>query len=264
MTLFKKHTIDPFFFIIVSCLVFCGLCVFISSALPTLAEKPVVFWKMIMSQIFLGFGGGILSVWAIFNIPIEFFKKYSLHIFIAACVLTLLVFVPGIGMRHGGAVRWISLKVISFQPSEFMKIGTVLVLAAFYAKHKNRINDIRYGILPFLIACLCASMIIIQPDLGTFGIVAISAFMVFFFAGPPIKHILGVMGFGVLMFLLLVIIEPYRMDRIRTFFNPQHDILGTSYQLDQSQIALGSGGFTGRGYGQSLQKFSTPCAKFHH
>jgi cell division protein FtsW len=107
-----------------------------------------------------------------------------------------------------------------------------------------------------LIITVVSILLLLQPDFGTYLVIAVSSFVTFFVGGARRKHILMLGAIGLLGFVLLISVRPYMLERIKTFFNNTHDPRGSSWQLNQSLIALGSGGLTGRGLGQSIQKFN--------
>jgi cell division protein FtsW len=140
---------------------------------------------------------------------------------------------------------------------EFLKFGFVIYFAAWLSWAKNRVQDFKFGILPFVVMMAIIAFILLkQPDTKSFILITITGISMLFISGVPIKYILGV-GFGSVILLgSLVYFTPYLQERVKTFINPSSDAEGSSYQIQQSLIALGSGGVFGRGYGQSIQKFS--------
>ena len=172
-------------------------------------------------------------------------------------ILNLLVFVPHIGVKSNGSYRWINIFGKTFQPSEVLKIATILHMASIFANLKDRIKDWKYGLGYFLgISTLIAVIFAAEPDTATFAILCVPLLAMFFTAGGKFKHIAVIGLFGVLVFAGLVFTKPYLRARIMTFIHPADNSLGSGYQIQQSLIAIGSGGFSGRGFGQSLQKFN--------
>lgn len=190
------------------------------------------------------------------HIDFTFWKKYSLHLFIASLILTLLVFVPGLGFAHGGARRWVSLGFISFQPAEFLKLGVVIFLSAWFAKHAKHIHEWKFGLLPFWIVTGLAFMALFrQPDTGTMALIGIVAFSLYWIRGARIKHVGVTIAIAMLLAGIYTAINPHVIDRIKTFTDANRDPYGASYQVRQSKIAIGSGKLYGRGLGQSVHKF---------
>lgn len=253
----KKGSVDTIFIVLAGILVVIGIFVFISAAFSVLAENEKFFYEMLFNQIILGLGGGILTFLVALKLPTELWRKYALWLLLGSIVLTALVFIPGLGVSHGGATRWIDIGPFSFQPAELLKLGFVVYFAAWLAWVKKKIGTVKWGLLPFLLLCgLVSLLLLLQPDTGTLLVILISGGVMFFVGGAKWKHIgvtilIAIIGFGV-----LIAVRPYLIQRIETFVNPAEEPLGDSYQVQQSLIAIGSGGITGRGYGQSVQKFN--------
>lgn len=171
--------------------------------------------------------------------------------------MTGLVFVPGIGVELNGAKRWIALGPLSFQPAEFLKIAYVLYVATWLSNIKQHIQTVRWGIVPLgIISAIIAIILLLQPDTDTFLVALVAAGAMFFVAGGKWKHILSIVLLAAILLGFLVMQRPYLKDRFMTFLNPAADPLDSGYQIQQSLIAIGSGGIAGRGFGQSVQKFN--------
>ena len=251
----KARFDKPFFWIIVTFVVV-GLFIFISASLSVIPKNPDIFQRMLLSQLVLGLLGGGIAAYVSFKIPYIVWKKYALVFLVLGIVLTLLVFVPGISLAHGGATRWISLGPLSFQPAEILKIVVVMYIASWYGWAYKKIDEYKYGIIPLIVLLAGVGIVLLaQPDTDTFLVIAGTGVIMYFVSGAKWRDI------GI-MFLLVVVAggillatRPYLLARVHTFLNPASDPQGASYQVRQGFIALGSGGLTGRGYGQSIQKF---------
>jgi cell division protein FtsW len=206
----------------------------------------------------LGFVVGLLFLYIAANIDYHVVRKFVVPIFFIAILFLILVFIPGFGTTVYGAARWIELGPLSFQPSEVMKLAIILYLAAWLSSKRQEHNaDFFEGYIPFIaILSLVGFLIIKQPDTGTLGLVFCIALAVFFVSGANLSHILVTVLGGIGTLILLIRLAPYRMERFMVFMNPEHDPLGSGYQLKQAMLALGSGGWLGAGLGQSRQKFS--------
>src|SRR3989344_887218 len=253
----KEKKVDRFFLIIVLFLITIGVAMFISASLGILAKDCNFFYSVLFSQLILGLGCGLVGMYFCFKINYKFWRKYAFFIFLGAIFLTAGVFIPYFGWSHGGALRWIKLGPISFQPVEILKFGFVIYFAAWLSWVKNRVQDFKFGILPFVIMLTIIAVILFkQPDTKSFILIAVTGISMLFISGVPLKYIFGI-GIGSLLVLgSLVVFTPYLQKRVETFINPSVDPRGSSYQIQQSLIALGSGGIFGRGFGQSIQKFS--------
>lgn len=209
-------------------------------------------------HISFGLVPGLLLGFAAYKINLKFWKKHAFALLAVNLVLMTLVFFPVIGMRFGGASRWLNLfGLTSLQPSELLKITTILYFAAWLPvlkdKHKKNLTKI---LVPFLaILGLIAVLLSFQPDISTLGIIAACIVIMYFAVGTPFWHTLAVILTGAGILGILVKIAPYRMERILVFLNPDLDPLGKGYQMKQALIATGSGGLWGKGLSMSLQKF---------
>lgn len=252
--MFKK--LDKFLLILLLILITIGFFIFSSASLGLLSRAGARFSLIAGKQLFiLVIGLGTCLVFS--RIPYQFWRRHAFKIFIFSVILTLLVFVPKIGFSAGGAHRWLNLGSFSFQPSELMKLGVILCLSAWFTSVGKRIETWRFGVLPFIIIISIAGLILLlQPDMGTFIVTFMAGFAVFFSAGPKWKHLGAILLLAFLALGIIAYVRPYARERLITFFNPAHDTKGSSYQITQSWIALGSGGLFGRGFGQSIQKFN--------
>jgi cell division protein FtsW len=249
--------LDKIFLIIVIILIVIGVIMFTSASLGILARNEAKFYGVIFNQFVFGLCGGLVALFLGLRIPYKFWREYSLPIFIASIIVTALVFVPGIGSSHGGASRWINIFGVSVQPVEFLKIGFIIYFGAWLSWAKGRVRDVRFSILPLLVLLgVIAFVLLKQPDTKSLILITITAIGMLFVSGTPWKYILGLLVGSIIAFIILVSFKPYLMERVQTFINPSQNGSGSSYQLQQSLIAVGSGGLFGRGLGQSIQKFN--------
>lgn len=199
------------------------------------------------------------AVWAVLGIGLcllfskvnyQFLKKLALPIFVFNLILLVLVLIQGFGSEIKGARRWLNVGGYSFQPSELMKLSFVIYLATWLSEKKRSL-----GQFLFLVA-LVAGLIILEPDLGTSLVIVTSAFVTYYLSGAPVFSFLATSAMGAVGVLFLILISPYRRQRLLTFFSLNSDPLGASYHVRQALIALGNGGWFGLGLGQSRQKYS--------
>lgn len=234
-----------------------GLVIFGSAALGVLAVNEVKFYSVIKTQLVYALMGGSIALYLGVMIPYQFYKKYAYQLFGVAIFVTTLVFVPFLSRYHGGAHRWIDIGPLSLQPSEMLKFTFVIVVAAWCTKYRNVFKDWKYGLLPYMISVgIVSALLLAQPDFGTYLVIMTASFVTFFVGGARKRHIQTLVAAGVVGVILLIAVRPYMLERVKTFFNSAHDPRGSSWQLNQSLIALGGGGLTGRGLGQSVQKFN--------
>tara|TARA_B100000745_G_scaffold135962_2_gene88845 strand:- start:3021 stop:4121 length:1101 start_codon:yes stop_codon:yes gene_type:complete len=250
------NKIDRPLLIIIALLVCVGFFLFSSASLGLLAREGTRFSSVAFSQLVLGIGLGSVSLFIASRIHYRFLKQYSIYFFIFATILTLLVFVPSFGFSAGGATRWLSLGPVSIQPAEVLKIATVLYLATYLANMRSKLGSFQTGLIPFiLILFVPAIALLLQPDTSTLVVIVAASSGMFFSAGAKWRDIGILILVAILVLAALVTARPYVLDRITTFMNPAQDQLGSGYQIKQSLIAVGSGKITGRGFGQSVQKF---------
>ena len=237
-------------------LVILGFFIFSSASLGLLARDGASFSSIATNQFVFGIIFGGIAMFLTSSIHYRVWRQYAFYILIAAAVLTTLVFVPMIGFGHGGAHRWISIGSFTFQPSEVLKVAFVIYLATWLSGMKHTVADTVRGTFPFLFFLAGVGLLLLlQPDTDTFMILASAALAMFLVSGAKIRDIvLLFVGAGILV-AVLAFTRPYIMDRIQTFIDPSRDPQGAGYQIKQSLIAVGSGGFWGRGFGQSIQKF---------
>lgn len=250
------NKIDKPLLIILAAIVVAGFFIFLSASLGLLAGKLISVKSILFGQLVLGIGLGSVALIVMSRIHYRFLKRYAPHIFIATMLLTLLVFIPGLGFSSGGARRWISLGFTSVQPAELLKIGTILFLAAYLSQFRNKLSEYKYGVLAFMaILAIPALLLLLQPDTSTIVVITLSAVGMFFVVGARWRDIGVLFLSGILVLGMLVIVRPYILERMLTFIHPTVNQEGTGYQIKQSLIAVGSGEAFGRGFGQSVQKF---------
>lgn len=253
----SKLKVDRVFLILIIILVVVGILIFLSAALGILPNNELKFFSIIKSQVFYVFIFGFLALFIGSKIDYKYYKKYSIILFILALLFTLTVFIPGLGFDYNGAHRWIDIFGLSFQPSETLKFTSVVLIAAYASKYSKQFNKIKIGLLPFLaFVILVGVILLLQPDFGTFLVVLTPAFAVYFIGGAKMRDVLILIITGVLAFIILIQARPYMKERVLTFIEPNRESLGAGYHLNQSLIAIGSGGMFGRGVGQSIQKFN--------
>ena len=253
----KGSKIDKTFLIFTIILIVAGFFIFSSASLGLLAKEGSNYSSITFSQVVLGLLLGSIAMIITSRLDYKIWRSSAFYLFLFAIFLNILVLVPSIGFEHGGARRWIMLAGVSFQPSEILKFAFVIYFAAWLSSVKERVKEFRYGLLPMLILLgVAGGLLLLQPDTDTFLIIVFASFAMYIAAGGPWKNILALALCGALGLALLAFTRPYVMKRIQTFLDPTADAQGASYQIQQSLIAIGSGEIFGRGFGQSVQKFT--------
>lgn len=252
----RLSNIDKPLSLIIAALVFSGAMIFISAAFGLAARSSVPISSVVFSHLVLGLGFGLVVMIATTIVDYRMWRVWAPYLFGASILVTALVFIPGIGFEHGGGRRWIDLGFVTVQPSEALKLGTVLMLSALFATMREDAASWR-GLTGFgAILALPVLLLVLQPDIGTLGVIVISAVGVYIASGARIQHIGAIVLGGLLMLTVLIALRPYMLDRVLTFLDPSANQHAEGYQIKQSLIAIGSGGLWGRGFGQSVQKFT--------
>ena len=187
------------------------------------------------------------------NIRFWFLTGYLFYIL----VIVLLVWTYLFGIKSSGSQRWIDLYFINLQPSELMKVFIILCLAKYFHRMKmENINSIYTILTSLIIILLPMGLVVVQPDLGTSLLIAMSGIAVLWFAGLNHKYfIYTILGFLISLPFIISFLKPYQKLRVLTFLNPDRDPLGAGYQIIQSKIAVGSGGLFGKGFLKGTQSY---------
>lgn len=230
----------------------------LSSASIVISQKNFgTVWGYTVRQ--LAFGGvlGLVMLMICQWIPYRTWKKFALPLMLLSFVLLALVFLPRIGLATGGARRWLLIGGFSFQPAEVLKFSFIIYLASWLDARRDTIKSISYGLIPFaMMMGIVAMFLVMQPDIGTLGIIIATAGVMYFLGGGRVSQIGGLAAFGLVILYFLIQAAPYRLARLAVFLNPSLDPQGVGYHVTQALIAIGSGGFSGLGFGKSLQKYS--------
>lgn len=198
---------------------------------------------------------GLFIMIMISKINYKFYYKYSNIILLISFILLILVLIPGIGSIRNGSRSWFGIGSLGIQPSEAAKISLIIFTSKYLSNSSDYIKSYFKGIIPILlITSIAFGLIMLQPDLGTGLILFISIVLILFISGASMKFFIGGGIIGLFGVILLIIIAPYRLDRITSFLNPWKDPLGTGFQMIQSLYAIGPGGLLGNGYLNSIQK----------
>lgn len=183
------------------------------------------------------------------RISTSLIRKIGPLLFGLTAVMLVLVLVPGVGSTIQGARRWISIgNFVTFQPSELVKLTTVLYLSSWF---RNKPKPLHF----FAFCGFLVGLLMLQPDFGTAMILAGTSFLMLFLSGASLGAIIAGIGIGIAAIFGLIVIAPYRLERLTTYLNPSADLLGSGYHVNQALLALGSGGMFGLGLGRSRQKF---------
>jgi len=200
-------------------------------------------------------GLGVMVMLMIRFIPYRVYRPLTYLIFITAIVLLSVLLINGVGHASGGATRWLKLKWVSFQPTEFAKLALIIFMAYSLTKKQDRIEELNIGFLPHvLILCLLSGLIILQPDFGSIAIMWMLAWVVMFAGRVRVLHLTVTILMLLPVATYLIVSSEYRLKRFLVFLDPWRYPLDEGYQIIHSLMAFGSGGLLGKGFGQGYQK----------
>ena len=246
---FDNRGLDSLFLACVTSLIIIGLVMVTSSTVDFAATKfsnPLFFFKKQLIFIILG----LVVLYVITHIKTNFYYDYGKYFLLLSLIISLLVHIPGLGVTINGATRWINLGFFTLQVSEVSRLFFFIWLSGYISRNDFNKNYLKI----FLFLSILMLAIVSQRDFGSM-ILLFVAFIIFsFLSHVKIMHLLKVVLLAIIPILLLVIMYPYRIQRLLAFISPWDDPQGSGYQIIASQIALSSGGYFGQGLGSSMQK----------
>ncbi len=247
--------VDSYLSWIILSLLAIGL-LFLSSASTMLSiQRYDTNYFYFFRQLMFGAVPGLILMYLFSRLDYHKWQKIAPLLLLGGIGLLIAVLIPGIGFEVGGARRWINFGLFLFQPAEFVKLAVIIYLASWFDRRQHHIEDLYYGFLPSLaMVGLVAGLIILQPDIGTMLVLAFTSAAMFFIGGIRMRYIWTTAAAGLVVLWVLVKAAPYRAQRFLAFLDPNVDSRGFSYQINQAILAIGTGGWLGLGFGQSLQK----------
>jgi cell division protein FtsW len=243
---------------IIASLLIVGLVALFSSSIMESQKDYGNAHAYFLHQLLFGVGGGSIAGFIAYKVHYKKWRSFALPMLLSAIILLIFVLIPSFSEVAGGARRWLALGDFSFQPSELAKLSLIIYLAAWLEARQKALRSWNEGLFPFLLILgSVGGLILLQPDVGTFGVIALFAAIMFFGSGASIVHIGAIAALGIGLLFFLAKLEPYRMARLISFFDRAQDPLGISYQINQALLAIGSGGMFGVGLWHSIQKYSS-------
>lgn len=248
----RRHRPDYALVLITSLLLILGAVV-VYTISPALNQSAVLY-RQLMHIGLAAVAFGVASI-----VPLWWWRKVHVPILTAGLAASLLLMVPGLAIEVNGATRWLNLGDFSFQPAELLKFGLVIYLAVWLSERvrTNRLNSAHDTLMPIMITTGVLGLIIagLQKDLGTMISVASIILTMLFVSGLKLAHLGRFLGMLVAAGAVGTILFPHRVARLSTFIDPSRDVDGAAYHINQALIAVGSGGWFGRGLGKSVQVF---------
>ena len=198
---------------------------------------------------------GVVAALTVFKIRLVQWEKSGMALLIFALFLLVLVLVPGIGKTVNGSTRWLPLGFINLQVSELVKLFLVIYVAGYLVRHGDAVRRSLWGFLkPMMMVGIAGLLLLIEPDFGATVVIMGTVLAMTFLAGARFVQFISFVTLFVCAAMLLVVTSPYRMQRLTSFANPWADPFDSGFQLTQSLIAIGTGGWFGTGLGGSVQK----------
>lgn len=243
--------------LVVSCIVLLGLVMVFSTGIAKGSGEFQLQTKHLIKHS-LHIGVGALLMFSIIRfLRLDWLQAMSRYLLALGIIVLGLLLFPGVGVEVNGSVRWVQLAEVRLQPAELVKLLCLMYVADYYARKQSSVHLFTVGVLnvgrPVLIVC---GLILVQPDFGSTVVILATAASLMYLAGVRIGYFIAVFLCIVIGMALIAHLEPYRFDRIMTFQKPWDDPLNKGFQLTQSLMAIGRGGWLGVGLGNSLQKLN--------
>ncbi len=249
------HEPDKILIITAGIIVVFGLIMLSSATSAAAYQKYGSSYYFLNHQLF-GVLIGLAGFWYFSKNDYHRWRKKALWFLFFSILLLLLVFIPALSAKYGSSRSWINIFGFSLQPSEFVKLSFLLYLAAWLEKRRTKLGEISEGIGPFVFVLgIIGVLMLLQPDFGTLAIITITSLIVYYIGGGKLKHISVIILIGLIAMAVMIRLKPYQADRFKCFFNSNVGANAECYQVNQSLIAVGSGGIFGRGFGESRQKY---------
>lgn len=231
-----------------------GLVMVTSASLSVAEGLGLPFWYFALRHACYLVVGGV-SCFIVTKVPLAFWKILRGPLLLASSILLIVLLLPGISREINGSTRWLFLGPLSLQVSEFTKLALVIFMAGYLVKSDKAIQTEISGFLrPLIILSVIAGLLLMEPDFGAAVVIVVVVMGMLFLAGVPLRHFLALILLVSGVLALISVTSPYRMRRLTSFLDPWSDQFNSGYQLTQSLIAFGRGGWFGTGLGNSIQK----------
>jgi cell division protein FtsW len=246
--------IDAVTVALVAAIVLLGLIMVTSASISIATREGGDPFAFLERQLMLCLVGFVLAA-MVFCVRTEFLERMAWPLLIAAVVLLFLVLIPGLGHTVNGSRRWIRVLGFNFQASELARVLTLIFIASYAVRREAELRTTAMGLIkPMALLGFVALLLLAEPDFGAASVLFVTGFGILFIAGARLRYVLAgaatVIGAGV----MLVVMAPYRMQRVTSFLDPWADPFNSGFQLTQSLIAIGRGEWFGVGLGESVQK----------
>jgi len=246
--------LDSTLIMLVVALLMIGLIMVASASISVADSKTSTPFYYLYRQL-IAVAIGLAAAIAIFKIRLVYWEKSGMILLAISFVLVVLVLVPGIGKTVNGSTRWIPIGILNFQVSEVVKLFLMVYVAGYLVRHGEEVRSSLWGFIkPMIMVGLVCMFLMLEPDFGASVVIMATVLSMTYLAGVRFVQFAAVLALFGSAATLLVISSPYRLERLTTFVNPWADPFDSGFQLTQSLIAIGSGGWSGTGLGGSVQK----------
>ncbi len=242
--------------LLMTTLVLLGLgLVMVGSSSVSIAEQQYAapfhyLWRQVIYMLV-----GFVAALIVLKIPMRIWEELGPGLILLSMLLLVLVFIPGLGRTVNGSTRWLNLVGFNLQPSELVKLFTLVYLAGYLVRHHEMVKTTIGGFFrPLLLMSVLVALLLLEPDYGAAAILLMTAMGLMWLAGVRFLQFFLLLGVAASVLALLAYISPYRMERLTTFINPWADPFDSGFQLTQALIAFGRGEWFGTGLGESVQK----------
>lgn len=239
---------------LVAALLLVGLVMVTSASMAVAVAKDYGPFYFLERQ--FAFGAlGVLVAWMVTRVPAELWDRYSLALLLFGLTLLLLVLIPGLGAKANGARRWMHVGPMNFQVSELAKVLVLTWVCSYCVRKRAELEQTFAGLMrPVGLLIVAGVLLLAEPDFGATTVLFATGFAVLFVAGARLRYVISLVSVVAVAFALLAVMSPYRMKRLTVFLHPWEDPFEGGFQLTQSLIAIGRGGWFGVGLGSSIQK----------
>ena len=246
--------LDPVLIIISLSLLCLGL-IMVSSASITVADRQIASPFYYLQRQSMAACLGICAAIFMLKVRLVHWEKAGMILLGVSFVLLILVLVPGIGKSVNGSTRWIPIGVLNLQVSELVKLFLMIYVAGYLVRHGDEVRSSLWGFIkPMIMIGMACVFLLLEPDFGASVVIMLTALGMMFLGGVRFVQFATFISLFAVAATLLVVSSPYRLQRLTTFVNPWADPFDSGFQLTQSLIAIGSGGWSGTGLGGSVQK----------
>ncbi|GGD05120.1 putative lipid II flippase FtsW [Halopseudomonas salina] len=250
----RRFDMDMPLLVAALCLLGLGLVMVSSASMEVAAGQlgnPLFYMIRQLIYVLIGFAALVFVI----SVPIRLWEQFRFPLLFIGIALLVAVLIPGIGREVNGSWRWIAVGPINIQPSELAKLFAVVFLAGYLVHRQEEVKEGWFGFIkPFMVLFPMALLLIAEPDFGATVVLMGAAVGMLFLGGVGLFRFILLFGSIAILGGLLIVIEPYRLQRLTGFLNPWEDPFGTGYQLTQALIAFGRGEWLGIGLGNSIQK----------